>query len=650
MDPTTQRLMMAASSGTEGINWTDHGFSLRTSGWALNRIVYANNLATPAYYAAGTNGTIARSTDGVTWTYNTTVATAMGSNNFYGIAYDSTNNILIACGDLGRIYRSTDGINWTSAAQSPFLALYSVRFLNGAFWIVGEAGTILKSTTGASGTWATQSPVAAHATYAINDIGYGAISGTTDKWMYAGDAGIVAYSANGTGTWLNVRSAQTTNPNNWYTNTIIFVPPSGFATTGEFLLAGSRDGTGGFSAAALYRSNNATTALTLLTVASSTSDPSFKTVYYNGSASAKFVVVSDSSLYTSADSTTWTKQPTYPTLVSTNDLISDGTTTYYVGATPSTTVNQPNNSVVTSLSSGFIHKSNSACTSYTPLIFSHSFNNITYSSNLGKYLAVSNNGNLVATSTDGNTWTPYFSYCGSDPMGLSCVTALGSSTNKFAGSGSSSTIGAGVYVSSDGINWTNTTTSFSLNSMAYGSAGIIGVLAVSTANVYRSTDDGATWSALGTGITGTYYTITYTAVVGYFAVGRFGVNKYSADGLTWTAGAVTSASTNLAGAAIQSGTNTYIASATNGNIYYSTAPASGWTTNAISSGTSVPAVGVTNKKSIVATNISGGIYSGKVVGGLISRTSGVTTGLYGVASSPGKVVVVGANGVILSSP
>lgn len=649
--------MMAASSGTEGINWTDHSFTLRTdatngtNNWVLRRIIYASNLATPAYYAVGSSGTIAKSTDGTTWTYDATVAAAMGTSDFYGIAYDSTSNILVACGDGGKYYRSTDGINWVGYTQGS-QPLYSARFLNGAFWMVGSAGTILKSTTGASGTWFAQSPVAAHATYSIYDIAYGSVSGTTNKWMYAGEAGIVAYSANGTGTWLNVRSAQTTNAYNWTTNTIIFVPPSGFATTGEFLLAGSRDGTGGFPTPALYRSTT-TTSLTLLTVTASTNSSQFFSVYYNAglAASSKFIVTADFDLYTSANSTTWVKQDTYP-IVSNYDLTSNpaATTVYYVGGTADNGLD-PSNSITTWY--GFIHTSNNSCTAYTPLVFGNVFKAVTYSSSLGKYLASSRY--IVATSPDGNTWTPYFSYVGSQPLYVFAPTALGSGSNKFASGGAGYSTGSGLYVSGDGINWTlSSSITNNVFSLAYGAGGLIAVSNFSnTPDVYRSTDDGATWSALNTGISGVYQRISYTDGVGYFAVGYVtstsnGRTKFSTNGVTWSAGA--NITGRLYSCAIQSGTNTYIIGSNNGNIFFSTTPASGWTTNTVSGRNITNAIGVTNKKSIVVTNDTGNIYSGKAVSGLVSRASGVTTPLYGVASSLGKVVVVGGNGTILSSP
>lgn len=651
MDQTTQRLMMAASSGAEGITWTDHSFSLRTDAtsttknWGFNRIIYASNLPTPTFFAVGNAGTIAKSTDGTTWTYNTTVATAMGTSNFYGIGYDSTNNILIACGDAGKYYRSTDGITWTGYTQGSN-QLRSCRFLNGAFWMVGASGTILKSTNGGT-VWTAQSPVAGHATYTIYDIGYGAISNATDKWMYVGENGLVAYSANGTGTWVNVRSPITTGANPAYNNlyTIIFIPYNVYPTTGQFLISGARE-VSSAPVPSLYRSVNTTTSFVLITGYTSSYDTYMNTVYYNGSLAAKYTMLTSyNEIWTSTDSTTWTKQTTYP-IYGCNDLTSNGSSLYYVGFTNGSGPGGGGNT-----NGGFIHSSNGAATSYTPIKFVNNFRAAAYSSSLGRYCTVANNS-ILATSTDGNTWTPNFIYSSGVVLSLTTVASLGSGANKFVASGyplTGATAGiSNVYYSSDGINWTASASGGAgFGSFVYGSAGVLATFSPTSTNLYRSIDDGVNWTTLGTGISGAYTNITYSAGVGYLVVGNSGINIFSPDGFTWTSG-TTLTGVTLNGCAIQN--NTYIITATNGNVYTSTNPASGWTATTLSSGVSLPAVGVTNKKSIVVTSVNGSIYSGRAVSILVSRTSGVTTPLYGVASSAGKVAVVGANGTILSSP
>jgi photosystem II stability/assembly factor-like uncharacterized protein len=636
MDPTTQRLMMAASSGVEGVNWTDHSFSLRTDAtssvknWRLNRIIYANNLPTPAFFAVGNAGTIAKSTDGITWTYNTTVATAMGNNNFLGIGYDPTNNILIACGTAGIYYRSTDGISWTAYTQGSN-TLQSCRFLNGAFWMVGNAGTILKSTNGGT-VWTAQSPVAAHASYIIYDIGYGSISNTTDKWMYVGEAGLVAYSANGTGTWVNVRSPITTGTptfNNLLT--IIFVPFNVYATTGQFLISGARE-VSSFPVPALYRSVNATTSFVLVTGYTPAVDSYMRSVYYNGSLTAKYIMITDGELWTSADSTTWTKVLTpFPI---TNDVNSNGTAPYYVGSASGGGIN-----------GGFIHTSNSAATSFTPIKFASNFVSVAYNTSLGKYCATASDGFISATSTNGTTWTPSFTYSSGQVVRLGSIAASGSN---FVSSGSLRiSVGSTAYYSTDGVNWLPATGGATFTGIVDGSAGTLATTVGTTSNLYRSTDNGVTWATLGTGISGNYNNIAFATGTGYLVVGNAGRNIFSTNGFAWTAGATITGVT-LSGCAIQN--NTYIATDTNGNVYTSTNPAAGWTATTLASGVSLPSVGVTNKKSIVVTGVNGSIYSGRVVSSLISRTSGVTTPLYDVASKVGQVTVVGANGTILSSP
>lgn len=627
--------MMSASSGVEGVNWVNHSFSLRTdvissfgANSSLNRIVYANNLPTPALFAVGNAGTIAKSTDGVTWTYNTTVAAAMGSNNFYGIDYDATNNVLIACGDGGRYYRSTDGVNWTAYTQGS-QTLQSARYLNGAWWMVGNAGTILKSTNGGT-VWTAQSPVAGHAAYIIYDIAYGYVSSTTDKWMYVGENGLVAYSANGTGTWVNVRSPITTGiPGNNTLYRIIFVPASAYPTTGQFLIAGGRDVSSN-PVPSLYRSVNTTTSFVLVTGYTPTATSWMTSVYYSGSLTAKYIMGTESELFTSADSVTWTRVTTPFDAFA--DLTSIGSTPYYVGFSQGG-----------SAAGALIFSSNSAATSFTPIKFAYAFYSVTYNSSIGKYCATASS--VSATSTDGNTWTPSFLLLGTERLYLGSINSSG--PNFIAGGFTLST-GSSAFYSTDGVNWTAGTGGGSFNGIAVGTAGALAPVAGGSGVLRRSTDNGVTWTTLGTGFSASYTNIAFGSGTGYLVISEgSGGNIFSPDGFTWTAG-VALTGTGPLGCAIQN--STYIITATNGNVYTSTNPAAGWTTTTVAGGVPLPSVGVTNKKSVVVTSNNGSIYSGRAVPALVSRTSGVTTPLLAVTSKPGQVIVVGENGTILSSP
>ena len=649
--------MMAASSGTEGINWTTTSFSLRSdlsntsaaSSWVLKRIVYADNLLTPAYIAVGNSGTIARSTNGTTWTYNTTVAAAMGANGFNGVAYNSVGNVLIAAGQGGTYYRSTDGVTWT-AITSPAGGgtIYNCRYINGFFYLCGF-GDMYRSTTGLSGSWTNISGNAAHIGYGIYDIAYGDISGTTARYMYVGNYGIIGTSTDGI-TWANGRGPQNLN---WECNTVIFVPPSGYPTTGEFIIAGASD-VSAVQTPTAWRSVNGTTVAAITGITFTTSS-SFNSVYYNASLSAKFILLGSYEAWTSPTSanSTWTAQTNYPgTPPTTNyDLTSNGTTVYTIGGTASaaSTSYRPSNSTA-GLCWGFIYSANSAFTSYTPIKFGTTFGGVAYSSSASKYVAVASNANgIVATSSDGNTWTAAFANSSGTTLNLKCITALGSGVRKFAAA-----TAATQYYSSDGVNWTAATTSYtavSITSMASDGSGTIVGAAGAFSTIARSTNDGVTWSGVSTGVSfSSSRYVTYTSGVGYFVIGLVGRNMFSPDSATWTAGANPNPSYALFGAAIQPGTNTYIATDSNGTLYYSTTPASGWTANTISSGVALPAALVTGRRSIIVTGNTGGIYSGRSPTLLNSRTSGVTTPLYAATSSAAKVIVVGGNANILSSP
>jgi hypothetical protein len=135
----------------DGLTWTS-----RTSGFGANYVInvaYGNGL----WVAVGGNGTITTSTDGITWTARTS---NMGTNEIRGITY--ANSLWVAVGggggtaNTGGITYSTDGITWTRKSQSLTVGSnYWDVVWNGTNWIVGadhSTNNYLYAST-PSGTW-----------------------------------------------------------------------------------------------------------------------------------------------------------------------------------------------------------------------------------------------------------------------------------------------------------------------------------------------------------------------------------------------------------------------------------------------------------------------------------------------------------------
>ena len=111
-------------------------------------VTYGNGM----FVAVGNSGRIVTSTDGITWTEQTSPISAMLWLVTYG------NGMFVVFSDSGNIVTSTDGITWTKQTSPVSTRLDSVTYANGMFVAVGNSGSIVTSTDGI--TWTKQtSPV-----------------------------------------------------------------------------------------------------------------------------------------------------------------------------------------------------------------------------------------------------------------------------------------------------------------------------------------------------------------------------------------------------------------------------------------------------------------------------------------------------------
>lgn len=171
-------------SSADGMNWTPQ----TVINWTTTTTPLPN-LNAASYYGenylvVGAGGVILTSPDTITWTQQTNVPLAtpelFAVSNYGAGGY-------VATGASGTIIYSVDGINWAGAASNTTNPLYGVTYGNGMYMAVGASGTLLSSLNGI--TWSTPSSIS---TNTLKGIAYGPVIGST------GTGTFVAVGANGT--------------------------------------------------------------------------------------------------------------------------------------------------------------------------------------------------------------------------------------------------------------------------------------------------------------------------------------------------------------------------------------------------------------------------------------------------------------------
>lgn len=281
----------AAETGTVAyVSWATR--SLNTGQTAAG-IAYGLVGATGTYVAVGaiaTNGTVATSTDLITWT-SRTYPTAQ---NITCVSY-STNATtqFIAGGASGSMSFSTDGITWTAVTTSGFgTSQINAVANNGtvALWggVSGTANQQLRYNTLplAAGTTSTL-VTTTFGTSTIFGIAYGLI-GATNTWVVVGAGGTIHYSQAATPTSTTAATSGTTNQLNAvaYSN----------AGTYKFIAVGN--------AATILASTDGVTWTAATTTNFGTSNVS--AVVYNAGNSLWYACGAGGTLRASTDGLTWT--------------------------------------------------------------------------------------------------------------------------------------------------------------------------------------------------------------------------------------------------------------------------------------------------------------------------------------------------------
>ncbi len=547
----------------------------------FNSIIYGGGL----YVAAGVNGVIRTSTDGITWDTRTSGTASTIESLAYG------NGVYLYCGFGGNFATSTDAITWTNRALIPEegvsvkgLEYYKVDYNNGKYYIFGEQGILGTSTNAV--TWYIFPRVGGNDIIGtasnLNAIAYGngryvAIGGqgrsSTDfyTWDSNVDANFTGPSPSGqalvyaqglfVGIGDNGSIFTSTDAINLGTNRLTPVRDFAGLDYGNGLFVTIAD-----NGTELYTSTNAITwtARTFLEFTTQTPNIVRSLKYSNG---LYMIVGSGGRFASSTNGITWDY---YPKEIQVTNLTSSIIRSIATGIanTAAAYVAAGNGGVYGTSTNGFTWATRTSGTS-------SQISSITYANN-GIYVYGGVNGTL-ASSTDGITWIQRTSKttAGIDKVrytqGLYVFTAgstLGTSTNgTTVWEATDRTIDSlfvnnnnlvddiayanGIFIavsnentglvstSTDGLTWTARTaaTNTNLNATAYGNSLY---LIAGTAGSIQSSTNGITWTAranpLSTSSTKyNIFSVNYDSVAKFILGGQSGAIGTSTDGITWNA-------------------------------------------------------------------------------------------------------------------
>ena len=523
------------ATSPDAVTWTMRRMSY--ANMALNSVTFNNGLfvavgmGTPTAINAAL---IMTSTDGITWTINTTIATSL-SAQLMDVVYGG--GTWIIAGSTGnRILTSPDGLNWTIGAD---LGRNYFRGAYGAGRFVYTAGnnSVGYSTDGITWTFVPVTGTAGGSTPYIGDVAF-----TNGKFVAIGwnsnFNGVAYYSTDGA-TW----TASAAFP----ANTAQFTSVSGAGPT--FIVAGG---------AGLLFSSADGIIWTQRTSAMPTSYRQTDTFVEHASwTAAANSVFFDLGIYgsitTSTDGTTWTRRST-GTIKQLLGLMHDGTRFVVTGA-GGTVLTSTDGTTWTELTTGVTSTLGRTAYNGTRYVTAD-FSGILQSTNLTTWTAVSGttfdrwvgaaygNGRFVAaltntitgvrTSTDGVAWSANINIAGTGGSNLGI--AFGDGVFVLPSSGTGSTPKQ-ILTSTDGSTWTDRTPagfSASLNSFAFGGGRF--VILTNDKRSLTSTD-GITWTVNALPAALNLINLQYVGsqFVARDSASSLGASSYlSGDGVTWT--------------------------------------------------------------------------------------------------------------------
>ena len=170
-------------TSTDGTTWTRQTSGVPTTTGEICSIVYSESKG--LFIAVGGQGLILTSSDGETWTTQTSGI----STYLYSVIYVSSLELFITTGANGVILTSSDGTTWTSRTSGVTVVLHNILENNSVIKIAGQ-GVVLTSTDGI--TWTTENVTE------IEYIPYGfCYSDVASKYVITGQYGIIVSSEDG---------------------------------------------------------------------------------------------------------------------------------------------------------------------------------------------------------------------------------------------------------------------------------------------------------------------------------------------------------------------------------------------------------------------------------------------------------------------
>lgn len=274
----------------DGVSWSPvYGGTTNT----LNDIVYGLVGTVGYFVAVGASGTIIYSQDGAVW--NNAITSVLLTLTSITYATGTINNF-VATSNSGKVIVSSDASLWTVVTTGTSNSLNSISYYNGLVVAVGNNGTILTSSTpGINNAWVSR---VCPSSYNLKSVKW-----NSDRWIIGGEYSTVLYSTNAI-TWK-------------YSFTDTFRAAAN--NTGIWVFVGD----GGV----IYKSSGATG--TDLTVTNSITSNNLNDIIFSATDNAFVTVGASGTILTSSTTDLWTAQ-TSGTTYDLNKIVYDPLNAVYV--------------------------------------------------------------------------------------------------------------------------------------------------------------------------------------------------------------------------------------------------------------------------------------------------------------------------------
>jgi len=577
----------------------------------LNGVVFANG----KFVAVGASGVVSISTDSTNWIEGATATT----NNLNGILFADSQ--FVAVGDGGAIETSTDGTNWLLQASGTTNSLRVAAYANGKF--VAAGSKVVLTSTDAQNWLPAASGIGGASGLVGGSAGFVAIGGNQ---VHSTTNNLVYFSANGS-TWTSqgLTAPGSSFGGNTLQNAIVTY------ANGAYLIGSYRYATSMSADTFIFRSNDGSfwTTNVLGNVSTGTFGFAFDMFMTGNDTIMAHASTLTPYLLLSADGINWSKINNVPDTIpnsgfKTAGVGGNGTFVILGVASPVMGLNLP--PIYTSTDG--LTWTNRQQAPQPP----------TGQTNIFTSIAFSNGVYVVATSSTFVRSTNGLVY--STVSNSPALTAVTTYSNNFVGVGSNGT----VYISGDGLSWTqrNSGTLNNLRGIASGGGLLV---AVGDTGAIQTSPIGTIWTSRSSGTTLNLYGVAYSNGL-FVAVGYLGTVLTSADGVSWT-GQDSGQLTNLL--SVTFGSAGFAAVGPGGTILTSTDGVS-WTKQNSGTVATLESIAFGNGYYLAAGDNATALTSPDGIT-WTPRNLGVSGGqnFYGSAFLNGRFDVVGSNGTILES-